>query len=133
VEPGETEIQAVEREVREEVGLKVRARSRLGQRVHPDTGRLLAYWICEPVSGDGSITDTEELPERSCGLASATLVARCPNHGWPSRHRPGAATRTADPAHRGPRSPAWWKSTTVTNAGSPGSSVGTVDLAGLVG
>jgi 8-oxo-dGTP diphosphatase len=61
VEPGETEIQAVEREVREEVGLKVRACTKLGQRVHPDTGRLLAYWVCEPMSGDGSIVDAEEL------------------------------------------------------------------------
>jgi 8-oxo-dGTP diphosphatase len=61
VEPGETEVQAVEREVHEEVGLKVRAQTKLGQRVHPDTGRLLAYWVCEPVSGDGSIADAEEL------------------------------------------------------------------------
>jgi 8-oxo-dGTP diphosphatase len=61
VEPDETEVEAIEREVREEVGLDVNAHTRLGQRIHPDTGRLLAYWVCEPRSGTEAVIDTDEL------------------------------------------------------------------------
>ncbi|MGH8907205.1 MAG: NUDIX hydrolase [Egibacteraceae bacterium] len=61
VEPGETEIRAVEREVCEEVGIHVHAHTRLGQRIHPDSGRLLAYWVCEPLSGNGAVVDIDEL------------------------------------------------------------------------
>lgn len=80
VEPGETEIEAVEREVREEVGLVVHAHTRLGQRIHPYTGRLLAYWVCEPLSGTGSVTDTDELdlvawvaPPKAMGMIATSL------------------------------------------------------------
>jgi 8-oxo-dGTP diphosphatase len=63
VEPSETEDQAIEREVLEEVGLKCHARRKLGERVHPDTGRTVAYWRCEPLTLGNEIVDTDELTE----------------------------------------------------------------------
>ncbi|MEU2866045.1 NUDIX domain-containing protein [Streptomyces mirabilis] len=46
VEPGETAEQAAVRETLEETGLGVEAVRLLGERVHPDTGRLIAYVAC---------------------------------------------------------------------------------------
>jgi 8-oxo-dGTP pyrophosphatase MutT (NUDIX family) len=51
IEPGESSEQAAVREVMEETGLEVRATGIIGQRVHPQTRRLLVYVAAEPVHG----------------------------------------------------------------------------------
>ncbi|WSW80255.1 NUDIX hydrolase [Streptomyces sp. NBC_00996] len=51
VEPGETPGQAAVREVLEETGLSVEAAEELGERVHPDTGRLIVYVACTVLEG----------------------------------------------------------------------------------
>lgn len=61
VEPGESPEQAAVRETSEEVGLTVHATKLLGERIHPSTGRRMAYVACEIDSGEAHVTDTEEL------------------------------------------------------------------------
>lgn len=63
VEPGESDEEAAVRETFEETGLVVRAVSSLGSRVHPNTGRTMAYTACERVSGAAHVGDEEELAE----------------------------------------------------------------------
>lgn len=61
VEAGETHEDAAVRETIEEVGLTVRAVQLLGSRVHPATGRTMAYAACEVVSGEAEVADADEL------------------------------------------------------------------------
>lgn len=63
VEPGETFEQAAVRETAEEAGLTVEAVKVLGERVHPNTGRLMGYVACEVVSGEAYVADAEELAD----------------------------------------------------------------------
>ncbi len=63
IENGETAEDAAVRETAEEVGLVVRAARRLGERIHPATGRTMIYVNCEPVSGSAFVADTDELDE----------------------------------------------------------------------
>jgi len=63
VEEGETAEDAAVRETAEEVGLVVRAARRLGERIHPATGRTMIYVSCELVSGAAYVADSEELAE----------------------------------------------------------------------
>ena len=63
VEPGETVEDAAVRETSEEVGLTMTATATLGERVHPNTGRRMAYVACQMVSGDAHVADTEELAD----------------------------------------------------------------------
>jgi mutator protein MutT len=63
VEPGETDEEAAVREAHEETGLTVRAIRSLGSRVHPNTGRTMAYTACDRVSGEAYVADEEELAE----------------------------------------------------------------------
>jgi 8-oxo-dGTP diphosphatase len=51
VERGETELEAAAREVREETGVFCNPRRKMGERVHPDTGRLISYVLCDYDSG----------------------------------------------------------------------------------
>ncbi|MFD7310652.1 NUDIX hydrolase [Promicromonospora sp. NPDC059942] len=63
VEPGETFEQAEVRETAEEAGLTVRAVKVLGERVHPNTGRMMGYVACDVVSGEAYVADVEELAD----------------------------------------------------------------------
>lgn len=59
VESGETEEAAVKREVLEETGITVNVEFNLGRRVHPSTGKEIAYFACSYVSGDINIADED--------------------------------------------------------------------------
>jgi 8-oxo-dGTP diphosphatase len=61
VEPGETLEEAAARETVEETGLTVTPTRLLGERIHPKTGRRMAYVACDIVSGTAHVADTQEL------------------------------------------------------------------------
>lgn len=61
VEAGETAEDAAVRETAEEAGLTVVAKSRLGERVHPATGRTMVYVACEVIDGEAHAADVEEI------------------------------------------------------------------------
>lgn len=63
VEDGETAEQAAVRETLEETGLTVRAVRYIGDRVHPKSGKSMAYTACEVVSGEAHVADTDELDQ----------------------------------------------------------------------
>lgn len=63
LEAGESPEQAAVRETEEETGLIVEAVKTLGDRVHPNTGRLMHYVACSPISGEAHVADEEELAE----------------------------------------------------------------------
>ena len=63
VEWGESLEAAAVRETAEETGLAVRAVQPLGQRVHPVTGRRMAYTACEFVAGVAVVGDEDEIDE----------------------------------------------------------------------
>jgi 8-oxo-dGTP diphosphatase len=61
LEPGESFDATAIRETHEEVGLAVQATQLLGERVHPVTGRQMAYVACDRVSGTAEVVDQDEL------------------------------------------------------------------------
>lgn len=61
IEAGEVAEEAAVRETLEETGLTVKALRLLGERVHPNTGRLMSYTACEVVDGEARVADAEEL------------------------------------------------------------------------
>lgn len=63
IEPGESPQAAAVRETREETGLVVVAVELLGERVHPQTKRLMSYTACHVVDGSAYVADTDELAE----------------------------------------------------------------------
>src|SRR5215471_2299397 len=70
VEQGETAGQAAVREVREETGLTVAESKTLGERVHPNTGRMMIYVACDVVEGNARVVDDEELVELAWAVHS---------------------------------------------------------------
>ena len=87
VEAGESAEEAAVRETGEEVGLTVHATKLLGERIHPNTGRRMAYVACDIDSGDAYVTDTEELaavawvtPTRGQGLRPYGFAASVEDH-----------------------------------------------------
>jgi 8-oxo-dGTP pyrophosphatase MutT (NUDIX family) len=73
IEPGESPADAAVREVKEETGLRIRAGSVIGRRVHPKTGRTMVYMAARPTHGtDVFVGDADELAEvRWVSLAEA--------------------------------------------------------------
>ena len=61
VEQGELVEDAAVRETAEEAGLVVVAKSRLGERIHPATGREMVYVECEVIDGEAHAADDEEI------------------------------------------------------------------------
>jgi 8-oxo-dGTP diphosphatase len=61
IEPGETPEDAAVRETAEETGLVVTAARALGERVHPKTGRAMAYVACDVLQGEARVADDDEL------------------------------------------------------------------------
>ncbi len=77
METGETAEDAAVREAFEETGLTVAAVKRLGERVHPATGRTMVYIACDVVAGTAHVGDEEDLAEVAWS-DSATLTERVP-------------------------------------------------------
>lgn len=76
VEPGETLEHAAAREALEETGLEVAPTRTLGERIHPATGRRIAYVACEPTGGTARAAAELEVAEvRWCTLAEADELA----------------------------------------------------------
>jgi 8-oxo-dGTP diphosphatase len=87
VEPGESADEAAVRETLEETGLTVRAVSRLGERVHPSTGRTMLYVACDVVDGTAYVADEEELAEVAwCDRATLTAYVPYPFFGPVQEH-----------------------------------------------
>lgn len=63
VESGETSEQACVREVYEETGLNVSILNLIGERIHPDTGIRMAYYLCKYESGEFRVLDKNEILE----------------------------------------------------------------------
>ncbi|MFF4836568.1 NUDIX hydrolase [Streptomyces sp. NPDC001315] len=61
VEDGEPVGQTAVRETLEETGLTVQAVEELGERVHPDTGRLIAYVACTILAGTAHAASPREV------------------------------------------------------------------------
>jgi 8-oxo-dGTP diphosphatase len=72
-EPGERIEDTAIREVKEETGLRIEAGERIGERVHPKTGRTMVYMAATPTHGTHVIVgDEDELAEvRWVSLAEA--------------------------------------------------------------
>lgn len=74
VEPGESPADAAKREVKEEAGgLRIEVGDKIGERVHPQTGRTMIYFAATPTHGtDIDVGDRDELAEvRWVGVAEA--------------------------------------------------------------
>ncbi|MCJ7701436.1 MAG: NUDIX hydrolase [Anaerolineales bacterium] len=63
VENRETEKKAVEREVFEETGIRCEPIRKIGERSHPKTQSLIAYWLCNFKMGEIEITETEKISD----------------------------------------------------------------------
>lgn len=61
IEVGETAEAAAVRETREEAGVDVHAARKLGERVHPLTGRRMHYVECTLVGGTARVGDATEV------------------------------------------------------------------------
>ena len=61
VSDGESERNAAEREVKEEIGIICKAKRMLGSRIHPSTGKNISYILCDYIEGQAKVLDSEEL------------------------------------------------------------------------
>jgi 8-oxo-dGTP diphosphatase len=61
VEENEADEEAVLREVFEETDVVCQIIDKLGERVHPNTNRLVSYWKCLYISGNAFLKDMEDL------------------------------------------------------------------------
>lgn len=63
VEAPESERAATKREVLEEVGIVCRPTRKLGQRKHPDTGRVISYWVCKYQGGEPHVAEPDKFDQ----------------------------------------------------------------------
>ena len=81
VEPGESREAAAVRETLEEVGVVVRAVRRLGERLHPGTGRAMLYVACEVVDGVAFVAAVDEIADVAwCDRAKLAAYVPYPLH-----------------------------------------------------
>jgi len=82
VEPGATPADAAVREAHEEVDLVVAIVDQLGERVHPITGRTIAYFACQVVAGSARAADVAEVADvQWCDRAELQRLVPYPLHG----------------------------------------------------
>ena len=93
VEPGESGEQAAVRETYEEVGLRVAAAKRLGERSHPMTGRTMIYVACDVLAGQAHITDDELDAVEWCDRATLATYVPSPLFGPVQDHISAAVAR----------------------------------------
>jgi 8-oxo-dGTP diphosphatase len=78
IETGESAAEAAVRETLEEVGLRVRSVSALGERDHPITGRRMHYVECAVVEGVAEVVAVDEVDVVEwCGRSA--LLERIPD------------------------------------------------------
>jgi 8-oxo-dGTP diphosphatase len=75
IEAGETALAAAEREVLEETGVRCEAIRTVGERYHPNTGRLVTYVLCDYMTGDAHITEPDKSTQVSW-LTPESVMAR---------------------------------------------------------
>lgn len=75
IEAGETELAAAEREVLEETGVQCAAIRKVGERRHPNTGRLVTYVLCDYTNGVAHITEPDKSTQVSW-LTPESVMAR---------------------------------------------------------
>ena len=63
VQEGETREEACVREIYEETGLNVSIIKLFGERIHPETGAKMAYFLCKYDSGQIIIQNKDEILE----------------------------------------------------------------------
>jgi 8-oxo-dGTP diphosphatase len=63
IEHGESPEAAAAREAHEETGISVEPEKLLGERIHPNTGRIMLYVACNVVEGNASVVDDDELSD----------------------------------------------------------------------
>ena len=63
LEVGETKEEACIREVYEETGINVSIVKLFGERIHPETGTKIAYFLCKQESGQIMVQDKNEILE----------------------------------------------------------------------
>lgn len=59
IERGETEAQAVIREIEEETGCRVVVVKLLAERIHPYTHKAISYWACKYIDGEIVVSDDD--------------------------------------------------------------------------
>ena len=63
VESSESEAEAAVREVAEETGVQCSPVRKLGERIHPDTGQGIAYWLCRYEQGVAALEEPEKFSD----------------------------------------------------------------------
>jgi 8-oxo-dGTP diphosphatase len=63
VEDGERESEASAREVREETGIICQPKHELDSRIHPDSERMVSYWICSYAGGEPEILEPHKIDD----------------------------------------------------------------------
>ncbi|MEW1547733.1 NUDIX hydrolase [Streptomyces tsukubensis] len=91
VEPGESPEEAAVRETREEAGLTVTGRARIGSRIHPLTGRHILYIACTTESDTARTAAPREITHTRW-IPPQLLDTYAPGAYEPVRHHLGLHT-----------------------------------------
>lgn len=72
-EPRESDAETAQREVLEETGVECAAIQTIGERIHPISGKLIAYVLCEYRNGQAHVTEPDIIAEVSWMRADDVL------------------------------------------------------------